>query len=68
MSLPYRSQNVPWSKKLNMVEAKLKNDVFRGSPSTIHCRWVGRNVPNPPFPKAKPIDTRCTEASTLNKT
>ena len=24
MSLPYRSQNVPWSKKLNMVEAKLK--------------------------------------------
>ena len=49
MPLPSRSWNVPWSKKLNMVEAKLKNDVFRGSPSTIHCRWFGRNVPSPPF-------------------
>ena len=68
MSLPSRSWNVPWSEKLNMVEVKLKNHVFHSSPSTIHCSWwFGRNIPNHLFPKAKPIDSECTEASTLSK-
>ena len=68
MPLPHRSWNVPWSKELNMVEAKLKKYAFRSSPSTIHYSWwVGRNVPNPLFPKAKLIGSGCTEASILSK-
>ena len=68
MPLPPRSWNVPWSKELNMVEAKLKKYVFCSSPYTIHYSWwVGRNVPNPLFSKAKPIGSGCTEASTLSK-
>ena len=40
-------------KKLNMVEAKLKNHVFRSSWSTIHWSWwFGRNVINLLFLKA----------------
>ena len=53
MPLSSRSQNVPSSKKLNMVETKLKPCVFRGSPSTINCTsQFGRNIPNHLFLKA----------------
>lgn len=67
--LPSRSWNVPWSKKLNMVEAKLKNHVsIVLDPPSTEVGGLEEMLPILSFPRPTPIDSECTEASTLSKT
>ena len=69
MPLPSRSWNVPWSKKLNMVEAKLKNHVsIVLDPPSTEVGGLEEMLPILSSPRPKPIDSGCTEASTLSKT
>ena len=61
MPLPSRSWNVPWSKKLNMMEAKLKNHIsIVLDPPSTEVGGLEEMLPILSSPRPKPIDSGCT--------